>query len=527
MSPQPPCGFTIDPSELPPLMQPQACDRECVEGEERCILHTNEADKDTASVATAMEEGTSRIDGIRLNEISSGSDLPLSGRTLYAAQFDDAALNNADFTGTTLTNSSFIDATLDSAEFDDDADLTGSDLTDASLRGTKFLGTRLENCTLTDVTAYSVECPGAKLMDANLSRADLNEATFTGANLRNANLEDAVLHRSDFVGCNLEEANLAGADLRDCSLVLSMLKDADIRDVIADHRTNLGASLNNRERRCIEEVNNSLPGLGYRLNLDTISELQGRCWYELIADIPSEQLELGQLNSGHSVSDSYRCGDNYESGHQDCEEGTTDQQTSEPDTEDNRTRSPAINLESQWWRRFIRRFRSNTQATTGKVEIAAHTYRDYQRIFSENHLSRKHRIYRIRQGHAQRKDQLETGHLRNWIKTAISRWMFLYGESPSQVVFFSGLLIAVFAGIYPIFGIESPSGAKFRYQLSTHIDPEAFLAAIQVSLGQFFGISTGGYTPVGGGGFVGQLQLVVGTVFTALFIYTLGRRATK
>lgn len=527
MSPQPPCGFTIDLSELPPLTQPQVCDRECVAGEEQCILHTNEADKDTASVATAMEEGTSRIDGVRLNEISSGSDLPLSGRTLYGARFDDAALSNADFTGTTLTNSSFINATLDSAEFDDDSDLTGSDLTDASLRGTKFLGARLENCTLTDVTAYSVECPGAKLMDANLFRADLDEATFTGANLRNANLQNAILHRSDFVGCNLEEANLAGADLRDCSLVLSMLKDADIRDVIADHRTNLGESLNNRERKCIEEVDNSLPSLGYRLNLDTISELRGRCWYELIADIPSEQLEIGQLNSGHSVSDFYRRGDNPEGGHEEGREGAMDEQNSEPDTEDKRTQSPAINLESQWWKRFIRRSRNNTQETTGKMEIASHVYQDYQRIFSENHLSRKHRIYRIRQGHAQRKHQLEASHPRNWIKAAISRWTFLYGESPSQVVFFSGFLIAVFAGIYPIFGIESPSGAEFRYQLSTHIDAEAFLAAIQVSLGQFFGISTGGYTPVGGGDLIGQLQLVVGTVFTALFIFTLGRRATK
>jgi len=527
MSPQPPCGFSIDPSKLPPLTQPQVCDRECVEDEERCILHINEADKDTGSVATALEEEPSRIDGVRLNEISSGSDLPLSGRTLYGAQFDDAVLSNADFTGTTLTNSSFIDATLDSAEFDDDSDLTGSDLTGASLRGTKFLGTRLENCTLTEVTAYSVECPGAKLMDANLFRADLDEATFTGANLRNADLQDAVLHRSDFIGCNLEEANLAGADLRDCSLVLSMLKDADIRDVIADHRTNLGESLNSRERKCINEVDNALPGLGHQLDLDTISELQGRCWYELIADIPSEQLELGQLNSGHSVSDSHHRTDNPEGGHEESREGATDEENSEPDTEDNRTQSPAISLESQWWDRFIRRLQYNTKETTGKIEIATHVYRDYQRIFNENHLSRKHRIYRIRQGHAQRKHQLAAGNLRNWTRAAISRWTFLYGESPSQVVFFSGLLVAVFAGIYPIFGIESPSGAEFRYQLSTHIDAEAFLAAIQVSLGQFFGISTGGYTPVGWGDLVGQLQLVIGTVFTALFIFTLGRRATK
>ncbi|MFH5802190.1 pentapeptide repeat-containing protein [Haladaptatus sp. CMAA 1911] len=474
-----------------------------------------------------MEEESSRIDGIQLEDISSGSNLPLSGRTLYAAQFDGADLSDADFTETTLTNSSFVGATLDAASFDNDSDLTGTDLTEASLRGTKFLGARLENCTLTDATAYSVECPGAKLMDTDLSGANLDDATFTGANLRNAVLNNAILRRANFVGCNLENANLAEADLRDCSLVLSMLKDADVRDVIADHRTNLGESLTKREQTCIEEVDNLLPGLGYRLNSDTITNLQGRCWYELIADTSPEQLELGRLNSGHSLSDSNLNLEDSENGHKTSGDDMIDEPNSETNIEANRTQSSATNLVSSWWERVMRKFRSDTQGATEQLEIAAHVYRDYQRIFSENHLSRKHRIYRIRQGHAQRKHQLAAGHSRNWIKAAISRWTFLYGESPSRVVLCSGFLIAFFAGIYPIFGIKSPSGVEFRYQLTTNINAEAFLAAIQVSLGQFFGISSGGYTPIDGGNFVGQLQLVVGTIFISLFIFTLGRRATN
>lgn len=527
MSSLPSCGFTVDPSVLPQLVQPEPCDRECVEDKDRCILHTKEPNKDTGAVAAAMEEKSRRIDGIQLEKISSGSELPLSGRTLYAAEFNGADLKEADFTGTRLTNSSFIDATLDSARFDGDSELTGANLTDASLRGTRFPEADLKNSILSGATAFSLECPGAKLMDADLSEANLEDATFTGANLRGATLANAVLRRADFIGCNLEDANLAETDLRDCSLVLSMLKDADIRDVNADHRTNLGESITERERACLAEVDNSLPGLGYRVNPETIPDLYGRCWYELRADTSPEQLEPGRLNSGQSILASSHQEDRPENIHGSIRENLKEEIDDEADTATGGTQRAATNLVSDWPRRFKRKFQYDTEEVTEQLEIASHVYRDYQRIFNENHLSRKHRIYRIRQGHAHRKHQLAAGHFGSWWKATISRLTFLYGESPRQVVLCSGFLIAAFAGIYPFFGIESPAGDQFQYQLTTNIDAEAFYAAIQLSIGQFFRTSTGGYTPIGVGTLLGQLQLVIGTVFISLFIFTLGRRATK
>ena len=89
------------------------------------------------------------------------------------------------------------------AAVDDNANLSGADLSGADLSGANL---------------RDADLSGANLRDANLSGADLRDANLSGADLRDANLSGADLSGADLRDANLSGANLSGADLSGADL---------------------------------------------------------------------------------------------------------------------------------------------------------------------------------------------------------------------------------------------------------------------------------------------------------------------
>ncbi|WP_435345092.1 pentapeptide repeat-containing protein [Haloarchaeobius sp. HRN-SO-5] len=482
------CGFQLDVADIPVGVSQIRCNRETWQ-DGRCILHADSEQKELDSVCEALADQGPRIDAPKLQNIDFGDSFDFSKYTLYCADFSGANLEGADFNAATLRKAKFINSTLDHVDFLDDADLSHAKLTNSTLRDTRFTGSNLQNATLKNTTGLSIKCQNAKLMDADFTGSELSDGNFLGANLREATLSQVDLRGTLCIGCNLERADLSEADLRDCSLSLSKLHEADVRNIQADHRTNFGEEVGVEEQEAINNFDEQLIGIENEiLNGDSIGGLDGKSWYEATADRDAE-----------SRSDSDPIVPVI---------GRVD------------TLKYAV-------KRFTNRALSNEASNPGKLETATHVYRDYQRIFEENQLHEKRRKYHIRQKSAQRKAAVEDSNWLRWFKLALARFAFLHGESPRRVVESSAFLALLFAVVYPVFGVQNAKGTTFNYVLEPAFSWEAVYATVSLSLARFLNAPNSDYHAIGFGRIIVSTETVLGALFLALFVFTLGRRATE
>ena len=128
---------------------------------------------------------------------------------------------------------------IKSIEVNDDANLSGADLSDADLRHANLSGANLRHADLSD----------ADLSDADLSDADLRHANLSGANLSGANLSDADLRYADLSDADLRYADLSDADLSGANLRHADLSDADLRHADLSDANLSGANLSDANLR--------------------------------------------------------------------------------------------------------------------------------------------------------------------------------------------------------------------------------------------------------------------------------------
>lgn len=482
------CDFQLDVVDLPVGVTPITCEQEAWRNG-KCVLHADTEEKAIDDVCEALAEEAPRIDAPKLQGLDFGNSFDFSEHTLYCADFSGANLESANFESATLRRADFTDAVLDHADFLDEADLSYAKFTDASLKDTRFVGSNLQNASLKHSIGLSIKCQNSKLMDADFTASKLSDGNFTGANLREATLCKVDLRGALCIGCNLERSDLSEADLRDSNLTLSKLHEADIRGIQADHRTNFGEEFGTEESEALKSVDEALRGIEQEdLEEGSIRGLEGKSWYEAFADRQAEN-----------------------------------RQNSEP-LAPQRGRISSVKWATK---RFVNRLSTKDALNHERLTTSTHVYRDYQRIFDENQLHGKRRRYHIRQKHAQRKLSLEDNDWISWLKLALARATFLHGESPRRVVESSALIVALFAVIYPIFGVQNSNGSIVRYVISPRFSWEAVYATISLSLSQFLNLSNAGYQALGVGRVFSSIEAVLGAIFVALFVFTLGRRATE
>lgn len=138
----------------------------------------------------------------------------------FQALFDDALLEDADFTAANLAQATFAKANLLEANLDG-ANLAMSWFVDANLRSASLIGAngyaiferaRLEFASL-DNFAGGGNFRGAKMQGVYGANGDFADSTFDGADLTDADMTNSSFQRATLIGANLSGANFSGADL--------------------------------------------------------------------------------------------------------------------------------------------------------------------------------------------------------------------------------------------------------------------------------------------------------------------------
>jgi len=118
-----------------------------------------------------------------------------------------------------------------------------------------------------------------------------------------------------------------------------------------------------------------------------------------------------------------------------------------------------------------------------------------------------------------------------WTKAECSRWLFLYGESPWRIIFWSAFSIISFAILYSLGGWVRSVGPSGLGQATTWSDiaanPAVARELIYYSTLTFTTLGFGDFRPVGFGQVLSTVEAALGTVFVALLVFVLGRRASR
>lgn len=196
------------------------------------LSHANLPDSDLAGARVLGARFVqTNLDGSRMNDLKGDeaifddgdvSRAHLVGASLVGASlrnaaaigatFDNANLEDADFSGATLRQLSLIRAQLVQATFER-ADLTKAHLRHAAGDAPVFRDARLDDADLRQARLPGAVFDRATLRKVIAVRADFSRGSFVGADLSNACLRPARL-----AGCNLSRAKVAGADFRDADL---------------------------------------------------------------------------------------------------------------------------------------------------------------------------------------------------------------------------------------------------------------------------------------------------------------------
>lgn len=154
----------------------------------------------------------------------------LKAATADRADFDNAILENVDFTCASLTVANF---------------------TEAIIKFTVFDTTKMEGALFKDSELIRVRFEMVNLTAANFNGAVLKEVDFFGANLTRANLTGVIIkycqwHVCIMEGAILDDVDISSFDLEDESII-EMLSAADLSNAVWDNVTD------EQEKRLFQE----------------------------------------------------------------------------------------------------------------------------------------------------------------------------------------------------------------------------------------------------------------------------------
>lgn len=408
-----------------------------------------------------------------LTEINSGPD-----------RIDAPILRNIDFP----SDVSFKNMRLFCADFSG-SELVGADFSKADLHYADFSSTNLNYAQFKeDTVAKEADFSHSKCLNSDFTGASLRKADFSKAYLpsvifQSAELMEASFEYAEMLDGRLEDTNLRAANLSHCDLSGTTLRRANLENANFFHADIRNATFVNA--RTYKTDFRDVPA-----NHQT--DFGDQCIYEFEADRAAE--------GDYSVSPQENSPSRYK------------------DIENNLVR-------------FYTRFRSRgvDSEDQDKLEMAIHVYRNYRRIFEENPVPEFARRYRIAEKDCIRKKSLRDGPLHAWFKWSVLRGIMGYGEKPTNVLIFGGLIIFGMVPLYLFTGIQSENGLVYSFCYNCDIisldTVQAILISVQMSAGQFFPSSSPSLYPLGGGKLIASIESAIGTLLISIFVYVLGRRA--
>jgi uncharacterized protein YjbI with pentapeptide repeats len=360
----------------------------------------------------------------------------------------------------------------------DGAKLRGFDLRPLdSLSGSFFRGANLSHVNLQNSRLDTADFYDADMYNINLSGASLQGVKFQGADLWEANLREANLKRIIMVSENdqtyttdFTNANLMNANLKEARLHYAKLKNTRLLRANLENSELINADLRNAN---LERANLTRADL-FR------ADLGGAEFYAAVTTDTqiSEDTEFGD----HYVSD----------------------QNVVPHKESQKAR---------WCARTIEQAAEDNALTD---------------------TAREAFITRKRLKRSEAREESEWG---RWIHLTVSGLLMGYGESIKRVLVSAAIVIVTATFLYPWVGVR-PTGensAKLTYPALTLDSSIQFAAELvdTVLTAGYFSVLTfttlgfGDLRPVGFGRVIATVEAGFGVTLFALFVFVLGRRATR
>ncbi len=180
-----------------------------------------------------------------------------SGAELNEANFVGCTARKANFSGARMTRASFAQADLSVISAPRvlasevkfwDCDLNGSIFEEAVLENAEFTGATLTSCNMNRAALGYAALDGTCMQKAMLNGATLDSATLQNADLRKAHMVEANLSNTDLENANMtwvraDGANFSYSHLAGAILVGASLRECDLTGAVLDGVDLTGADL--------------------------------------------------------------------------------------------------------------------------------------------------------------------------------------------------------------------------------------------------------------------------------------------
>jgi hypothetical protein len=114
-----------------------------------------------------------------------------------------------------------------------------------------------------------------------------------------------------------------------------------------------------------------------------------------------------------------------------------------------------------------------------------------------------------------------------YVRSTVSEWTLLYGESPWRILAWSGATVVAFALLYPLGLMEDAAGTTLTWQ-AIGSDWSLAVQSLYYSMLTFTALGFGDFRPANPAGQIATVvETSIGAVLLALLVFVLGRRAAR
>lgn len=484
------CNHELAPTKLPNWADPISCSEDSyAEAEDgRCILHTSDKVTDINKLESKISEA-SRIDGLQLNRQELSDGFTFEGIELYGGNFQNASLNKCKFINTSIYYSRFEGTDLNNATFSKQkpekfrevdenienrapiryCNFDKANIKEASFFQINFVETNLQAKNMVGIDMIDCSLPDIEFHDVNISHSNFSFSFLRDTVFKKCELKDSVFHGTILENTRFIDTNIYHTDFRN-----AILDETDFKDVEVDHRTEFDSIL-------VQEY------LSDRYNEDKLSLNEIRDVKEYLHG----RREQIPINFKEKISD----------------------------------RSLFKDIFYSACRLVSRRPGTEKFIDYNHLEHARYRYRDLASIFKNNDEPETSREYSVREKHAKRKNSMKS-EKSSWPWLAFTRWTMKYGEEPIQPLKSAFLLLSTSVVFYPLLGIQYV-GSKEQIVYCVCFSSRATLSILHLSIVRLVSVSNTAIEPINLGVTLAMIESIGGALLTAMFVFTLGRRATE
>ncbi|WP_161606618.1 pentapeptide repeat-containing protein [Haloarcula amylolytica] len=482
------CGYSADASDLPNGVKPRSCSRD-VWKDGDCVWHAEETNKPIAELKKSADAGKKRVDDAYLRQAELQNRIDFKSFTLYNPDFQESNIDSADFRAAIIHNGDFSQASLEGSKFDSerlrktvsDTKMVDTCFCDSKIKGANFSESVLSEVCFDEATGSSVKFNRADVSGGSFREAELHDVEFEAANIRRTCFEKADVFNGDFNRSFAKGADFSGSDLRQAEFNWARTENMDLRGSIVDKDTDFDwVSV-------------------YEFASDRFHEGQNEIDFDIFTSPPSEvtiEESLGVKPEDYTVKEYLSTINHTDKG-----------------------------------KNSLSRFRSRishrgSDKTSEHLRTAVGWYRDLQRVYDNSLVTEHKRWFAIREKEVERKIQFGRKTL-SWLRLAFHRLTMRHGESPGRVLAVAGLTIVLFALAYGLTGVRDlESGQVLKYRLSGEWT-WGMLSPFQLSISRFLTPSNVYYAPIDSVAGLALFESIIGALLVAMFVFTLGRRATE